>query len=659
MTAAPPSKDLKDALAWLGPQLSQAALAHLKGEAPLAQALERCDIEALAGVPGISERRAIELLRHLRGIADEEGFLATAPARRVHDEVLERLRAFAATPQGRNRLRLLGPLPDAAAAERSAQAILADKATAARLDRKRVRSLLARLRPLQAPPPRTETGRIVLVQDPDLLERLTKQGYGRWASLGGMDDVERAGGYDLALFVPDDGADLGHLPNVLEVPAGTPAWELFPEATLAWFTANRDAIEATAELSALLGAPGAAAQALATLAELPPPPSDAPLRPAVEAVRAELDARLRERVAGVTVTGADLLASLGRRLPPPIQKAIEACLQDGRALLKERTGVAFQPFAGGHPIAIDEEELRRVEAAQALARRAARWRDLARAARALHELREPIRKELAAHQEFEVRFALGCFAHHYDLHPARFGARLAFGDSVHLDLAGPRDEPVQRIAYRIGGDETVAILTGANSGGKTTLLEHLAQLVLMARLGLPVVGQGVEVPWIDELHYITARRSLDAGAFETFLRSFLPLALGHQRRLVLADEVESVTEMEAAARILGFFLDRLQDSPSLAVVVSHMAQQVLRHTTAPVRLDGIEATGLDAQNRLVVDRMPRIGQLARSTPELIVQRLAATTKGAEQGLYRQLLATFAPAQPTVEVAAKVVRRKGI
>ncbi|MEA3191340.1 MAG: mismatch repair protein MutS2 [Thermoplasmata archaeon] len=649
-------KDLKEAVAWLGPQLAQAALTHLKGEPQLALALERCDLEAIAAVPGISERRAIELLRHLRGIADEEGFLATAPARRVHDEVLERLRGFAATPQGRNRLRLLGPLPDAAAAERSAQAVMADKATVARLDRKRVRALLARLRPPQAPPPRMETGRVVLVQDPQLLDRLAKQGYGRWASLGGMEDVERAGGYDLALFVPDDGADLDHLPNLVEVPAGTTACELFPEATLAWFTANRDAIEATAELSALLGAPGAAAQALALLAQLPPPPSEAPLRPAVEAVRAELDARLKERLATVTITGADLLASLGRKLPAPVQRAVDACLQEGRDLLRERTGVAFQPFVGGHPVAIDEEELRRVEAAQAFRRRAARHHDLARAAKALHDLRDPIRKELAAHQEFEVRFALGCFAHHYDLHPARFGSHLAFGDSVHLDLAGPRDEPVQRIAYHIGGDETVAILTGANSGGKTTLLEHLAQLVLMARLGLPVVGAGVEVPWIDELHYITARRSLDAGAFETFLRSFLPLALGHERRLVLADEVESVTEMEAAARILGFFLDRLQDSPSLAVVVSHMAQHVLRHTTAPVRLDGIEATGLDAHNRLVVDRMPRIGQMARSTPELIVQRLAATTKGAEQGLYKQLLATFTPQEPTLEMAPKMRRK---
>ncbi|MCA1812160.1 MAG: hypothetical protein LC623_09155, partial [Halobacteriales archaeon] len=54
---------------------------------------------------------------------------------------------------------------------------------------------------------------------------------------------------------------------------------------------------------------------------------------------------------------------------------------------------------------------------------------------------------------------------------------------------------------------------------------------------------------------------------------------------------------------------------------------------------------LDEENRLVVDRMPRMGVLARSTPEFIVQRLAATTKGAERELYGDLLAAFRSPSP--------------
>ncbi|HET6399197.1 MAG TPA: hypothetical protein VFH47_06555, partial [Candidatus Thermoplasmatota archaeon] len=45
--------------------------------------------------------------------------------------------------------------------------------------------------------------------------------------------------------------------------------------------------------------------------------------------------------------------------------------------------------------------------------------------------------------------------------------------------------------------------------------------------------------------------------------------------------------------------------------------------------------------RLIVDRVPRMGHFARSTPELIVQRLAATTRGAEGELFAELAQALA------------------
>src|SRR5687768_9317561 len=92
-----------------------------------------------------------------------------------------------------------------------------------------------------------------------------------------------------------------------------------------------------------------------------------------------------------------------------------------------------------------------------------------------------------------------------------------------------------------------------------------------------------------------------------------------------------------------------------------MAPQVLRHVSlgsrpgeGQIRVDGIEATGLDDQWRLVVDRTPRMGHFARSTPELIVQRLAATAKGPDQALYADLLALFRPGQTGQAPAAAPV-----
>ena len=58
---------------------------------------------------------------------------------------------------------------------------------------------------------------------------------------------------------------------------------------------------------------------------------------------------------------------------------------------------------------------------------------------------------------------------------------------------------------------------------------------------------------------------------------------------------------------------------------------------AEARIDGIEARGLDEQMELIVDRVPRIGVSARSTPELILKRLEARTSGSESDLFRSII----------------------
>lgn len=637
----------------VGPQLADALRKRFKGDQGVLAAAQRIDVAALCAVDGVSERKAVDLIRQVLGL-DRRGdeFLATPAARKLHDEVLERLLAHASTGPGKNRLRLLGPLPSPADARRHAEQVVAHRALAAALDREAVRAALRRLRRPVAPPPRLDPTKLVVCETDDAHERLLSLGLHQWVSVGSRRDLERAQGFDLVLYLYEDGGDLG-LDNAVELPASAAPCEVAPHATLAWFTANRDALDACQRLAALTGRPTKAGDALALLGEATRAAVDAAgLRKAAEAIAKELDGELRGQVAGLQLTGRDVLDALGARMPPALQALLDAALAEGRRRLRERTGHDAQPFAAGFPFAVDEEEMDRAERRVETVGRLEAFQAQVRLARRLDALRPALEAEVERWLQFDAEFALGCFALENGLHPAAFGDRLEFGSSVVLELAARSD--AQRIAYRLGGEHPVALLTGANSGGKTTLLEHVGQLTLMARLGLPVVGEGVVVPWVDELHYVTARRSLDAGAFESFLRTFLPVTQGGRRRLVLADEVEAVTELEAAGRIVGFVVDRLaRDCPgSLAIVVTHLAPQILRHVTAPVRVDGIEATGLDDAWNLVVDRTPRMGHLARSTPELIVARLAATVKGPDQPLYQDLLALFrTPARPQARPAA--------
>ncbi len=108
--------------------------------------------------------------------------------------------------------------------------------------------------------------------------------------------------------------------------------------------------------------------------------------------------------------------------------------------------------------------------------------------------------------------------------------------------------------------------------------------------------------------------------------------------MVLADELEAMTELEAASRVIGVFVDELGNREAYSVVVTHMAAEIMRFVDC--RVDGIEARGLDEGHELIVDRSPVIGKHARSTPELILRKLQARSKGNEKEIYSRVLSHF-------------------
>ena len=88
---------------------------------------------------------------------------------------------------------------------------------------------------------------------------------------------------------------------------------------------------------------------------------------------------------------------------------------------------------------------------------------------------------------------------------------------------------MQKINYELDKKNNIVLLTGANSGGKTTLLETLAQHTIMAHMGLGVCSTKATIPKTNEIYYFTKKHSLNAGAFETFITSFIPVTVGEKK----------------------------------------------------------------------------------------------------------------------------------
>ncbi|MDP3882042.1 MAG: hypothetical protein Q8Q31_04170 [Nanoarchaeota archaeon] len=195
---------------------------------------------------------------------------------------------------------------------------------------------------------------------------------------------------------------------------------------------------------------------------------------------------------------------------------------------------------------------------------------------------------------------------------------LYLAESVNLLIENPKP-----ITFNLNRDQKCSILTGANSGGKTTLLEHIIQIIILTHLGLPAAGK-TEVPQFSEIYYFAKNKgSANKGAFETLLTQMSEIKPG-DKTLILADEIESVTEPGVAGKIISATAEYFLKKNCFLVIATHLGREVQKNLPSSARIDGIEAKGLNEFNELVVDHNPVLGKLANSTPELIIEKMFRT-----------------------------------
>jgi len=180
--------------------------------------------------------------------------------------------------------------------------------------------------------------------------------------------------------------------------------------------------------------------------------------------------------------------------------------------------------------------------------------------------------------------------------------------------------------------DRVSVLTGANSGGKTTLLETICAVALLASMGLPVPAEEAEVGAFDRIVFHRRHASFNAGVLESTLKSVVPPLVEDGRTLMLVDEFEAITEPGRAADLLNGLVTLTVDRGALGVYVTHLAED-LSPLPEAARIDGIFAEGLTNELELRVDYQPRFDTIGKSTPEFIVSRLVAnaTDRGVRAG----------------------------
>jgi len=639
------------------------------------RALRTGDVARIAEAPGLTQGRAARIARGAirREHNDPGGFLATDRAREVYRDVLGLLKERTVTDYAAQRLETIYPSPRRSRIEE----VQAFAATA--IEREyddAVLEALAGVEPLETPGDVRVRERCLATTDaeryseareaiPELSIEVVEDAQGL---------AELARGYATVIALDESFAgvtvegDVQVRPDALETPA-----EVVPERPLAFFARNRDRLQAAiavhraADLDPACDL-DALADGLSRLDEDGTVAGDDELDRLTTAVD-DLDAaagtaesvandRLREaiREQDVTIEGADLLSLvergagvdslLSRELADEYAAAIDAArehliesidLDQGEAELARRAFSDEPTF----PVERDEAAIGRLreELTAAKERRAGRLkRELAAD---LADQREGARQLVRDALELDVELAIARFAHEYECTLPAFVWDEGDGAELGFEIEGGRspllDEPLDAIDpvdYAVSG---VALLSGVNSGGKTSTLDLVASVVVLAHMGLPVPATNVRLRRFDDLHYhAKTQGTLDAGAFESTVREFADLAEGGEGSLVLVDELESITEPGASAKIIAGILEALSENGATGVFVSHLAGEIREMADYDVTIDGIEAVGL-VDGELEVNRSPVKDHLARSTPELIVEKLAGQSEAV---FYDRLLEKF-------------------
>jgi len=322
------------------------------------------------------------------------------------------------------------------------------------------------------------------------------------------------------------------------------------------------------------------------------------------------------------------------------------------------------------PIQLNEKEIDRLEKKINSRFNTQKYFAMVRVAKVLNKNQEYMLKLHQTLLEFEFFYTIGHFAMDYHLNMPNldeYNHGFCGKDLINLNLqkaalsknidtASITDltKPIP-INYQLGdisdssffhaSKSSLNLLTGSNSGGKTMCINTCSQSVILAQMGFPSLGNFSFHPF-DELYFFKkSNGQLSAGAFETTLLQFVQLAQSSKLKVIFADELESITEPNAASKVIsGIFSLFLTNQNNYGIFVTHLVEllkgEINTDLLKKIRIDGIEASGLDKNLQLIVDRSPKFNYAAKSTPELILKRLANSGSSEQKKFFSLLLKKF-------------------
>jgi DNA mismatch repair protein MutS2 len=239
----------------------------------------------------------------------------------------------------------------------------------------------------------------------------------------------------------------------------------------------------------------------------------------------------------------------------------------------------------------------------------------------------PISHAVATIGELDGIFARARFAREYDACVPEFCDEVAVAlnavrHPVLESTLRPQGRAVVPLSLELGKEETVLVISGPNTGGKTVALKTVGLAVLAAQSGIPVAAQSARLGIFECVLADIGDEQSIAADLSTFSAHMLNIKsiLGTLTRdsLVLLDEMGTGTAPEEGAALAVALLDEFRARGCLVLATTHHDRLKAYASTTPGVLNA--AVEFD-EERLAPTYRLRVGVPGGSSGITIAQKL--------------------------------------
>ena len=205
----------------IGDKISEKILNSVGGEEELQKIVDNVDVEKIANIEGISQRKAIEIMNQLLNNPTYE-FIKSERAMELYEDIINKILSYSNTTYSKNRILLLSPTKDIDKINSQLDFVMDAKKHVSQLPIIKLRGLMKNLKEVEEAKPEYDPSKAILVEREEDNSYLTDLGLNQYYPIITASDSpllqEEMMNYDLVFYVYSQGIlDFEGMPNLVMI----------------------------------------------------------------------------------------------------------------------------------------------------------------------------------------------------------------------------------------------------------------------------------------------------------------------------------------------------------------------------------------------------------------------------------------------------------